>query len=307
MKKLLLIILALSGILLFPRTAHAQTDTKLTSILSVSPVVIETSLNKGKNQTFEIQVKNLLPEPLGITASTEEFLAQDEENIPGTNENNSLVALSTVSPAQTIIDPQQTKTLVLTIKTPKSLKKGGYYEAIFLTPFFSKPINTSPPTILTKIGVLVLGTNGVINYKDLENKTSINEFFFDRLIYSNRQIDTVFKVSNSYFTHFNSKPFLTISPLLGKKQTYELTDKKILPGKIRTWNEPIRLGSSSFFNKATLAVSVGQGNFIYKDSFFLILPVKQILLLTSLVFVILIIKFRRKQIKKAFEILFKGK
>ena len=44
MKKILLIILALSGVLMFPKSALAQTDTKLTSILNVSPVVIETSI-----------------------------------------------------------------------------------------------------------------------------------------------------------------------------------------------------------------------------------------------------------------------
>jgi hypothetical protein len=284
--------------------AHAQNTPG--QILSVNPAIIDTKIERGKEQNYQITIKNLLKEPLGISSALGTFQAQDEEEINPNRHPNDLSKYSEISPKQIIIEPGKSQTFRLSVKTPKDLKEGGYYEAAFFTPFFSKVLSSNSPTVLSRVGVIVLGTNGDMNYKDLQKKTDIKSFGFDRLIYDKSQIDTVFKVSNSYFTHFNAKPFITVSPIFGNTQRYEMQDKKILPGKIRSWNERLNLQNATFFNRATLAVSVGQGNYIYKSAYFFVLPVKPILFIILITLLALIFRLRRKQFSEALRIIQKG-
>ena len=309
MKKLLILLLLF---LVLPSKAFAQNtqnqnaNQSIKSVLNISPIIIDTTLQKGKTQTFQIKVSNLLSQPLGINADIENFFPTDQGDEGNFQNNSPLIGWSTLSESNFIMDQGKDKTITMSIKTPANLKDGGYYDVVFFTPFYTKPIDNSSPTVLTKIGILVLGTVGKINYTDLKNKTSISELNLNP-VYENRNLDFSFRVQNSYFTHFSAKPFLTVFPLFGNDQTTQLTQKTILPGTSRLWTQTFTPDSNSIFYKVHLAVSVGQGNYIYRDGFFFVLPIKEIILLLAALLIIFVIKVRGKQIKKALRILLKGR
>lgn len=306
MKKITLIILLL---ILFPNPAFAQNkvdqtiDQSIQSVLSVSPVIINTTLVKGQENIYEIRVKNLLDQPLGIRTSLEDFTAADEENALSFSTRSRILDFSALSQESFIIDPKETKTFNLKLNTPSDLKDGGYYEVIFLTPFYTRSLSPNETTVLSKIGILVLGNAGTINFKDIDSKVKILELTPEG---NANDLSALFRVENDYFNHFSAKPFLTLTPLFGKSEKFILPDKNILPGKIRKWDEKINIKRKSLFYKATLAVSAGQGHFVYKDSYFLLFPVKKALLGIVLLLFVSLILLRKKQVSKAIKVIIKG-
>jgi hypothetical protein len=310
---LLITILLTIVILLIPNHVIAQnapvqnTNQPIRSIFSISPIIIDTSLKKGQNQEFPIRISNKLDAPLGIKVTVENFFPNDgETEVSGQFKNSPLVDWIKISDDNFILGSKKENSITLSINPPKDLKNGGYYALVFFTPFYSNPIDNSSPTILSKVGTLVLATAGDINYQNLKDKISVQNLKFN-LFNEKNPMNYSFQVQNSYFTHFSAKPFLTISPLFAKKQRIQLEDKRVLPGTSRLWTEKLDTKRLSFFNKASLAVSMGQGNYVYKDSFFFVLPIREITILILIILALLVIKFRGKQIKKAVKIIYKGK
>jgi hypothetical protein len=288
----------------FAQEVNQTNQQQIKSILSVSPAIFDIQLKKGTTQTYEIKIKNLLDQPLGIRTSLQNFSAEDEESAININNHSSFMDFSKISDESFIINAGQTRKFNIKINTPKNLKDGAYYEAIFLNPFYIKnEVQNSSPTVLTQVGILIFANNGTINYQNLAKKVSIKELKVNK---DQAFLTPSFKVENLYFNHFSAKPFLTITPLLGKSERFELTEKKILPGKIRKWNEKINPKKSLVY-KAHLAVSIGQGNFVYKDSYFTLIPFKQVILIGILILFVILIIWRRKQIKKAIKVVISNK
>ncbi len=119
---------------------------------------------------------------------------------------------------------------------------------------------------------------------------------------SNAELE--FTVNNNYFTHFTAKPFLTLSPLFGKSNQVLIEEKHVLPGKNRIWRINRELKGWNFYT-AHLAVSVGNGEQIFKDAWFIILPVplKQIIIFIIVLALIWLVVFKKDRLKKGFKIL----
>lgn len=301
MKQLLITLTILSLLLTLVPKSFADQQT-----LRVSPVINELDLSPGKPLTFDVTIENQSDVPVGIhadifgldeTGQTEDY---DQAISPLTN-------WTTVSPIDSIINPHSQNTLQVKITPPKDTKDGGYYETIFLTPIINKTLNQNAPEILNRIGVLVFGTVGKLNYDDLSNKVMIKEFKPTHFIFDKPPAELTFTVTNNYFTHSKFKPFLSIKPLFGKEQTKLLEEKYILPGRSKVWNYALPDSMNTIFYKSKLAVSVGAGHQIFAETWFVIFPYK--ILLESIIIIVLclLILFRRKQFKKAVKILLMGK
>jgi len=297
-------LLFLSGSFFVPK-AFAKT---ITQSLSVSPVINEVTLTPGKKTTFPLTITNNADIPLGVRMSVSGF----DENHTGIQifqQNDSpMIGWTNITPATTVIDPHQNQTLDVQITPPKNLSDGGYYATIFLTPFIAKPQDALGPIILTRVGILVLATSGPMNYHNLAQKVQINNFSIAS-VWKNQPATTVqFTVKNTYFAHFSAKPFLTLTPLFGKPQQYTLDEKHILPTKSKQWQTGIMIPPSWMIYKAHLAVSVGQGNYLYANTFFIVAPAGLFIrLICSFIFFILLIILLRKRLHKTIHIVLKGK
>lgn len=303
MKKILLISLTLSLLILVKNDSFAQhqnTNQNIKSIINVSPFIIDTQLNKGENK-YKIQIKNLLNEGLGISASPADFSPESQTTNP-----NKLVDWTEIKTKEIILNPGETKQIDFVINVPKNAKDGGFSEYIFLTPIYIKAQNPNAPTVLSRIGVLVLANLGKVNYNDLAKKTGIEDFKFSHLFYEKLPATANFSVKNNYFAHFSAKPILTLTPLFGKSEEIIFQDKHVLPGQSRSWSQILNPKARSIFYTAKLAVSVGQGKQIFANTFFFVLPIRAIMIILGLVLIVILVLFRRKQIKKAIQVLFKG-
>ena len=310
MKKLLplLILLLLQVNTAYAQNKPSQNDTKrIKSIINISPIILDTSLIKG-TQIYTFKLTNLLDEPLGVRVDVEDFSPYaDETPTPNKVITSPIVGWSKLDNENLVINPKEKKEVTLKIDVPEKTKNGGYYEAIFFTPIYLRTDPTEPRNVVSRIGALFFGTLGPINYEDLARKVSIRDLKLDPVLNSSKG-EIKFSVENDYFNHFSAKPFLTISPLFGQSQQIELTEKRVLPGKARIWDEEFKVKSPRhLFYKANLAVSVGQGHYVYKSTYFMVFPWKPISIILITLLLIAFVSLRRKQFQRAFKVLISGK
>jgi hypothetical protein len=255
--------------------------------IRVSPIISDLQLTPDKSTTINLSVENLSDASLGIHAE-----------VSGMGE---ISQWTNISSPDIVLDPLSQKTINITITPPKNTKQGGYYETIFLTPIVSAKKESTSPAVLTRIGAIVLGTIGTLDYNDLAKKVSIQNFKPEKYISDKAPAILTFSVENKYFTHFTAKPFLTIKPVFGQEKTTLLEEKRVLPGTSKSWKFQTVLGKNIFY-KAILAVSIGNGNQVFAETWFIILPKYAswaIILLT----VVLIALLTRNRIKKALKAL----
>ncbi len=220
---LLIVCLTLTGLFVCP-SVYAQNQPVQESF-SVDPVIQDLALIPGKPFTYTLTVTNLSDAPLGIQATPQPFTQSGETAVVPP-----LLSWITLSPSSIILDPHGVKTMTVTLTPPSRTHNGGYYGMIFLTPFVDTVHTTGRPIILSKIGTLILATIGEINYQQLLTKITLSNFRPTQQIVDTTDPTLTFSLSNRYFTHFDARPTLTITPLFGKLQKIPLEEWHILPG-----------------------------------------------------------------------------
>jgi len=300
----------LFSLLLIPLPAHAASPTTQSveaipaQSLRVSPIINDLQLQSGKPTSFALTIQNLSSNPVGIHVTISGY---DETSGTSVFEQkpSQMINWTSLSQQDLLIAPYDEKNLTVTIVPPAHLNPSGYYETIFLTPIIHQELLPNSPVVLSRVGVLILGTIGNLNYNDLAKKVTISNFSPNAGLLNKFPNAISFSVNNSYFTHFDAKPFITITPLFGKPQTTLLEDKHVLPNDSRIWQyQPA--SQHSIFYRVHLAVSIGDGKQVYADTWFIVFPYKELLLIIFAVLIFYLAIFQRKRLKKFVTILLRG-
>jgi hypothetical protein len=174
---------------------------------------------------------------------------------------------------------------------------------------YVEPMSPNLPTtgslVLTKMGVLILGSVGV---QDVPlNSIELQKPILDSFISETNTVSITFDVKNNALNHISAKPYLIIHPLFGDSETVLLDERLVFPGTRRGWSTPfIVKNATSFYYTADLFVSIGNGLSQKKSFMFFIFPLQQAIILVLCIAIVLSIVRKRKQIKKALEILVRG-
>lgn len=299
-----IIILTFISFFLVPPPVLGQ-EKSFQKLIRVTPIILNMTLEKGQEKVYEVKVDNLLTSPMGIRVNIESLNASDEETgmqfaIP--QEKDSFSSKLQVSEDNFILQEKKSRTLKITVKTPQKIKDGGYQAVIFLTPFFNKPVEKLSPTVSSRIGILVLANVGKPKDVPAKQKAEIVEFGFKE-VFEKGPADLILRVKNIFPFIISSKARVRVTSLFEKEKVIELGDKRILPGKIRKWQQEVKLSPGIY--KATVELSLYQGQILYKDTYFALLPIK-----TTPFFVILALSLLlifRKRLKKAILVLFSNK
>lgn len=274
--------------------------------ISVSPIINDLQLIPGKKTTFKITIRNNNSTSVGIHAEITGYDVTEGTSL-FEQKPSLMTSWTSLSQSDLLLDAKVSKTINVTINTPVNINQSGYYETIFLTPIFHQQETATSPIILSRFGVLVLGTVGKLNYNDLAKKISVTDLTPSETILNSFPDTFSFTVANNYFTHFDAKPFITVTPLFANSQTTLLTDKHVLPGSARNWQYQMQSSPNHLLYFVHLAVSIGDGKQIITDTFFIVLPYKQILLIIVILILLYIGVFKRNRIMNAVRILFLGK
>lgn len=302
-KKLFIAILLCTIYIVPLQHAHAQTVP--IQSLRVTPIITDLHLVSGKITTFPVVIQNLSNDPLGIHIDLSGYDQIGE--IPLTEQKPSdLIKWTSLSDQDMILPPHSKKAITVTINPPSGLAASGYYETLFLTPIVNQDVASKSPIILSRVGSLVLGTIGRLNYADLAKKVEVKDFSPDHTIVNSFPKTISFRVDNHYFTHFDAKPFLTITPLFGNSQTILLPDKHVLPNSARIWDYQPTIGTNRIFYQVHLALSVGDGKKILADTWFVVLPYKLFIVMAVVLIIVYFLIFRQKHIKRFIRVLLHG-
>ncbi len=299
-----ILILTFISFLLTPSNVFAQ-KTAQQQTLRITPIFINMQLTPGSTSTYEVKIDNLLSVPLGIKANIESIDATNEENgisFDTPKQNEPFVSWITFSEKDFIIPENQSKTIRIDVKTPENAKDGGYYAVTFFTPIVSKPLEKKYPTVVSRVGSVILASIGTPKPIRPDKKAEVAEFKFDKK-YQDSPSQMILRVKNAYSFHFSVKAAVEITSLFGNKKMIELEDKRILPGKIRKWTKTVDLPIGIY--KANAAVSLGGGDQIFAKTYFIIFPVSTYapFILGALALTILV--FGRRRILKAIKVLVK--
>jgi hypothetical protein len=308
--KVLSLLLVIFLFIIPPKHANAATPTtQLTETvpaqsLKVSPIINDLQLQSGKPTSFTLTVQNLSSNPVGIHVTISGYDVTSGASVLD-QKPSQMISWTSLSKQDVLIAPYDEKQLTVTITPPAHLPPSGYYETIFLTPIIHQELLPNSPIVLSRVGVLVLGTIGTLDYSALAKKVSVSNFSPNSTLLNNFPKVISFTVNNHYFTHFDAKPFLTITPLFGKPQTILLEDRHVLPNDSRSWQyQPT--SHYNIFYRVHLAVSVGDGKQVSADAWFVVLPYKPLLLLIIVFIIVYFATFKRKRLKKFVAILFRG-
>lgn len=267
---------------------------------SVSPVIEDLVLIPGKLTTYDLTITNNSLRPLGMHATAERF-SQSGDTIYG---DSPLPSWISITSNDIILAPSEKKVIEVTILPPKETKDGGYYGMVLLTPFVSNQQDLNQPVILSKVGTLIFGTIGKLDFDNLLKKVSIVAFNVGGFISDKKNLTISFGIHNSYFTHFIATPTITITPLLfGNSQTIMLEEKHILPQTTRTWNQNVVFPSDYTLYQTKLAISLGNGKQIFATQYNIVFPYKIFFSIIIFIILLYICVRKRNNFKKAIRIL----
>lgn len=280
---------------------HAQGQS-----LRISPAILTITLSPGKTSSHEAIIENLTDEPLPLTANLNDFATTGEEGgyIFEQSRQNPLLQWITLSEKNFILGPKEKKKIFLTIKTPSTIQLGGYYGLLFFEPVLQN--TTTPQTqISAKVGMLMLANIGV---QDTKAKRANILTFSPSFISQDGTVPFLLRVQNVALNFFTAKPILTITPLLSfpnQQKPMYLEEKIIFPGKIRRWTENNVIHDlSPNIYKAHLVVATGVDQTEVQDTYFVVFPYVNALLIIFIGLLILFLLAKRKRLGAAIKVFF---
>jgi hypothetical protein len=167
LKTLFVLVFFLYSLILNLKSAVAQT-VPLQS-LKVTPIINDLQLTSGKLTIFPLTIQNLSGDPVGIHTTISGYDQIGEVPIYE-QKPSGMINWTHLSKTDILLPPHSIKTITVTITPPQHLGPSGYYETIFLTPIVNQEVTPDSPIILSRLGVLVLGTIGKLDYNDLAKK-----------------------------------------------------------------------------------------------------------------------------------------
>lgn len=284
---------------LFTKT-FAQKPEKL---IEISPLIFNISLDPGRTYDYKLKVKNLTNSPLPVKAYFENFTSTGEDGgYVFENKPNPLISWSSISPEDLIIPAKETRELNLKITIPNKVKLGGYYGVLFIEPLIDQKTNKNT-LVSAKVGSLLLANVGVgdqVNAKIIEYKAST--------LSQNDEMSILLRVRNDGLNHFSAKPKITLDPIIGNKETVELEEKFVFPGKVRRWEQNIKIPNKWLgIYKAKISVSTGNGEQIHDERIFISFPISKAIVILITISVIIFIIIKRNRVKKAIRVFTENK
>lgn len=295
--KISLVIMLLLGL------PHSTTSAATPATLRVTPVIIPVSLTPNTTQTYQITLENLTSQPMPLRSNLSDFDTTGEDGDYSFQDShaNPLLAWTSVTPGELILPPHGRASVTVAIKTPGKIPVGGYFGMLFFEPVFTS-LDKNATKIIPRIGVLILGSVGVQN--TTKEPLSVETLNLP-LITDRTEIPLLLRVKNTGFEYLTAKPIITYSGNSRDLTRTILEDKMIFPGKIRRWEQTLRLPTNSRFTLYSVKVSVSMGGGRVVDHYRTIIVFPYKILILSIILLILIagIVKKRTQLQKALDIL----
>lgn len=303
MKKLFLNFIIFVILINFSSSKISAQEEENKSALSVGPALLEQILTPGAETQTKVLVSNLTTMPLPIKSQVSGFLSKEEFPV----DKKYVFDASSwiyIEPTDFILQPNEQKEILITIKTPEEAAPGGHYATIYFEPLIPV-VALSPQTTysLARVGVLTfLVVRGEIIEKGSLGAVKIKNF------YQSGPIKMEIALKNEGNVHLLPTGKISITDWRGK-QVASLTSSPalVLPDTTRdlvfNWDKKYPIGKFRFEGELIF------GNDQQKKSFgsfsFWVIPILPLLipflLLTAFFIIVILI---RRRLLLALKILF---
>jgi len=290
-------------ILIFLTAAVSPTYSQsVTRLIAMPPRVEDLSAQPGEVVTKQIKVKNSGSTEMVIRPETQDFLVKNKKGRPTfidkeVTEHENRWAMSrwmTVSPAQFVLQPGETKKLDLIIVVPEDAIAGGHYAGVIYQPDSQSTVgDTSGSKVNPKVAALVyLTVEGDITENARVTRLEIPSFS------EFGPIDVETEITNYSGIHITPNASINIYNHFNKlKKNITLDKQNIFPSQARiyenTWDQKWLLGRF----KAELTGSYGsRGQALQAVTYFWVVPWKVILAaLLAIILIIITVIFIKKK------------
>jgi hypothetical protein len=262
--------------------------------LSITPLAFEYSLKAGDVKTDTLYLTNLSNEQVEISIEPRNFLARGEEGSVTLTKDAIAYALAnwiTVTPNHIVMPPKEKVAFKFTITIPDNPEPGGHFGSVVFSTVPKKETKKSAAFLTQEVGALIF----VKTPGDVKEKADIESFKTTFPFYEFGPIDFVTRVKNDSTVHIRPTGTITITDMLGNKETINVDPKNVLPNAIRKleakWTKNILFGEY----KAIVRLAYGtKGEVLTAQTSFWAFPVRWGLLVLG----ILIIAFGAGRISK---------
>ncbi|NTV31326.1 hypothetical protein HGA91_05120 [candidate division WWE3 bacterium] len=237
----------------FTVNAYAQTSIGL----SISPPTFEISANPGETIKNSIRVTNVTEDTQEIVVESRNFTAIGEQGSVGLTEENTNFSLAkwiTTTPAQWVIEPNESYTFEFEISAPVNAEPGGHFGSIVFRTGAKVNPNQTGAAVAQEVGSLIL----LKIAGDVTEKASIESFAASQSWYEHGPVTFDARFANKGNVHIKTRGTITISDIFGRTVgIVPLTEKNVLPDAVRridaTWD------NSWGFSKYTAVLSTNYG------------------------------------------------
>jgi len=275
------------------------------SSLTVSPAILEKVLEPGAVSTASATITNTTDFPLPIKAQVDAFIGNNNF----TKLQSSIFDSSswfTLVPSDFILQPKESKEILIKISEPENIEPGGHYATIFFEPLIPEGVISPSSTIsLARVGILTF----LIAPGDIKELLSIKDFeVIPWSTFGPISFDVGLKNEGNVHTSPSGK--IVIKDLLGNTvTTLDLNNSMILPTTTDVqnivWDKQLLFGR--FTVNLTVEYGSPQGSLTFPPLVFWVVPwplIVIVIALLTLLYKIFIVHIDR--VKLAISVL-KGK
>lgn len=223
--------------------------------LEIAPPVMSLTVNPGQVVKTQIKLRDISKDPLIVTNEVDDFVAAGEDGTPkiltGNDTNNPFTMKAWVAPiSQLDLQPQQIKTLNVTIDVPATASPGGHYGVIRFT---GTPPNLhgTGVSLSASLGALVLLTvTGNIKDQLSVQQFSANKNGHTGSLFQSAPVNFTLRLKNSGNVQEEPTGHIAITDMFGKPVASLLINTpphNVLPDSIRKFDE--QLGSTTIGNR----------------------------------------------------------
>lgn len=287
-------------LLLATKAVYSQSITRL---IALPPRVEDLSAAPGEVITEQIKIKNAGSDEMVIRPEIKDFVVQDKKGRPTfldqeVTEHENRWAMSrwmTVSPAQFILQPGETKVLDLIIVVPEDAVAGGHYAAVIYRP--DSEATVGGDTSGSKINPSVAALAYLTVEGDITEDARVTRFDIPKFSEFG-PIDIETEITNFSDVHIKPKASINVYNTFNQLSKHlKVDEQNIFPSQAREyenrWDKKWLIGRF----KAELSGSYGsQGQALQAVTYFWVVPWKVILaVLLAITLIILTIIYWKKK------------
>lgn len=310
MKKILVITLIFSLLQpVLPLLAQEESPISKTS-LGVDPAIVEVILEAGKQEEKIIHVNNFSSLPLPVKALKQTFAAKEIANVP--EEKLSIFDASSwleLNPEDEdfILQPQETKEIVVKFNPPENASPGGHYASLIFQPLIPQELVSNQSVfVYARVAVLVfMQVRG-----DIQQNLEYSQINIEP-IYNELPLKISASLQNKGNTHLRPEGKVVIFNELTRTvvNSVEIIPSIILPEISKEY--PVNIENLDGWGRYSVQFFMNYGDdhtLLTSDKFyFTVFPYKSLAVGMLVLIVLYLIFFRlRKRIRKAGKVLFES-